>query len=97
MTDTSRTENAPAVSAANAGLGLISAAVMFAAFLLAAAIGGGGRAIAVICVACGPVAALNLHHLARLSPLGRVIAVTLAIAAIVTAAACTIDLDRGGW
>lgn len=91
-------ETSGASSGAAASLRFVfGGAALFIAFLLAAAIGGGGRAVFAICVGGGVLGALNLDPIMRLPPIGRLIVIILFAMAIVTAAAFTIDLGRRGW
>jgi hypothetical protein len=84
--------------ASSAGLRVIvGVAALFIAFLFAATAGGGGRAVAAICIGGGVFGAMHLDHIMRLPPLGRVIVIVLAGMAILTAAASVIDLEVEGW
>jgi hypothetical protein len=76
---------------------VLGVAALSIAFLFAAAIGGGGQAVAAICIGGGILGAMNLHHIMRLPPAGRLIVIVLVAMAILTAGASTIDLGRGGW
>jgi hypothetical protein len=84
--------------ASGAGLRFVAgAAALFIAFLFASAIGGGGRAVMCVCVGGAVFGAMNLDHIMRLPPLGRLIVILLAAMAILIAGASVIDLERAGW
>ena len=76
---------------------VIGTAVLLAAFVFAASAGGGGRAVAAICVGGGVFGAMHLDYIIRLPPLGRLIVTVLACMALLTATASVIDLEVAGW
>jgi hypothetical protein len=75
----------------------IGVAALLVAFLFAGDAGGGGRAVAAICIGGGVFGAMHLDYLMCLPPIGRVLAIVLAGMAILTAAASVIDLEVAGW
>ena len=59
--------------------------------------GGAGRAVAGVCVVGGLFAGIAGGGIMRLPPVGRVFVLLAFAAGILTAAAASLDLARGGW
>ncbi len=59
--------------------------------------GGTGRAVAGVCIAGGLFAGIAGGGIMRLPPVGRVFVLLAFAAGIITAAAASLDLSRGGW
>jgi hypothetical protein len=80
---------------------LYAAALLGSAAMASAAVaaseGGTGRAVAGVCIAGGMFAGIAGGGLMRLPPVGRVFVLLAFAAGIITAAAASLDLSRGGW